>query len=761
MCYTRVKSQLDALALLLARILMEDLAWKQGLYALSTSLGGSMLCHIQTTNALRALATRSFTKTKEECMGMCIVRGAVGGKAPGKQGVQTWQTWPALAGRRVPLCGGMLSSPAVRNATLGLRRHLAGITFGVTKSSPPPPPSDPPSPTPPPGPPPLLPPSIPPPPLPSPPPPPYPHIPPGAPPCAPPLSPPPWIALGRLPQQVPENIATGGLVGLAGLLSIVFFVSSRLTWGDRVMGTHPYLSKTAARMSLCFTVGCSLGDVFTDILYVSVHPYASFQLWFGACAVLAAPAVVFSLGSGLLRQLIARGIPRMVVAATRFIPKERRALDDQETQYCLLRGVCLPFSALVAVVYLLFIKPLLCVVMLFLAANLKLVVFPRLMSRLIDFVLHELPEEEASVQTAPFGITPNSSMPGASKYVSTTISSIDETEDVFRLNLVFLSALFFGSIPQLGITLANTRLLAQSSAADGYSVLALVSIGFSVLVIVLHVSRMGIWCSRYRWRMDLRMPMYPLKDTQLHRLQLIRNLYKASNSFTSAVWAPDTDRENRISAAAERVSKADHTSRASASNDGGAQPSSSSGPRSFMAAVIIEHETKKPGWLSLQVGQVVNVLFENPAADEVFVKVLVDGRQGSFPMRCVTLSEERGRPQRAEVPDGLPPEIELQPTVKRATSSAASVGININANKSQLQLHRAAELQRTRSAAAAAATTAQMQRTASGSTLKYNERITRARSLNISNNTSCGRLKSTEDNSEIAAYVQSALRSVG
>jgi hypothetical protein len=39
-------------------------------------------------------------------------------------------------------------------------------------------------------------------------------------------------------------------------------------------------------------------------------------------------------------------------------------------------------------------------VLLFLAVNLKLVVFPRLMSRLIDFVLHELPEEEASVQTA-------------------------------------------------------------------------------------------------------------------------------------------------------------------------------------------------------------------------------------------------------------------------------------------------------------------------------------------------------------------------
>ena len=571
------------------------------------------------------------------------------------------------------------------------------------------------------------------------------------------------------------------------------------------MGTHPFLSKTLARLSLCFTVGCSLGDFFTDVLYVTVHPYASFQLWVAACTVLVLPALVFALGSGLLPQIIGRGIPRMIVAATRFVPKERRALDNEvcpllcprHTTCCLVRGACLPVSAVAAVLYLVLIKPVLCLVLLFLAVNLKLVVFPRLMSRLIDFVLHELPEEEASVQTAPFGIAPNSG--SQVKYISSTSSSIDETEDVFRLNLAFLSAMVFGSMPQLGITIANTFLLGQSSAASGFPeaasgvpVLALVSMFFSVLVIVLHGGRMAYWSSKYGWRMDLRMIMYPLKDTHLHRLQLIRNLYKASNSLTSAVWAPDNGRENaarekRINAAAERTSRAECTSRASkasaSSNGSSPEPSSASGPRTYMAAVTMKHDTNKPGWLSLEVGQVVNVLFENPAADEVFVKVLVDGRQGSFPMRCVTLNDDKGSENRkaeslarsrSTLSAGMPPEIELQPS--RSTSStklvtagntvsSAEVAFDVDGVKSQLQLHRAAELQKTR-AAAAAASTSQMQRSASG-TLKYKERLTRARSTNSC--TPCGRGgKSGEENSEMAAdlaktaaLVESALRSVG
>ena len=417
-------------------------------------------------------------------------------------------------------------------------------------------------------------------------------------------------------------------------------------------------------------MGCSLGDFFTDVLYVAVHPYASVQLWVAACTVLVLPALVFSLGSGLLFQVIGRGIPRMIVAATRFGPKEVRALKKGGVS-CLVRGACLPVSTVAAVLFLVLIKPVLCLVLLFLAVNLKLVVFTRLMSRLIDFVLHELPEEEASVQTAPFGISPNSN--SQVKHISSTSSSMDETEDVFRLNLAFLSAMVFGTMPQLGITISNTYYLGQSSAASGYPeaasgppVLALVSMFFSVLVIFLHGGRMVYWRNRYGWRMDLRMIMYPLKDTHLQRLQLIRNLYKASHSIVSTPWAPDTGREKRTSAAAERTPWA---TRASASSNGSiAEPSSSSGPRTYMAAVTTRHETTKPGWLSLDVGQVVNVLFENPSADEVFVKVLVDGRQGSFPMRCVTLNDDKGMEYRkaeskaerirskSKMPVGLPPE---------------------------------------------------------------------------------------------------------
>lgn len=572
-------------------------------------------------------------------------------------------------------------------------------------------------------------------------------------------------------------------------MSIAFFLLSRVDCGSLLgtsrglKGTHPFLSKTSARLSLCFTVGCSLGDFFTDVLYVAVHPYASFQLWVAACTVLVLPALVFSLGSGLLFQVIGRGIPRMIVAATRFGPKEMRALKKGGVR-CLVRGACLPVSTVAAVLFLVLIKPVLCLVLLFLAVNLKLVVFTRLMSRLIDFVLHELPEEEASVQTAPFGISPGSQV----KYISSTSSSMDETEDVFRLNLAFLSAMVFGTMPQLGITITNTYFLGQSSAASGFPeaadgppVLALVSMFFSVLVIFLHGGRMVCWANMYGWRMDLRMIMYPLKDTHLQRLQLIRNLYQASHSLVSTPWAPETSREKRTNAAAERTPWA---TKASASSNGSIpEPSSSSGPRTYMAAVTTRHDTTKPGWLSLEVGQVVNVLFENPSADEVFVKVLVDGRQGSFPMRCVTLNDDKGLVYRkaeskaerirskSKMPVGQPPEeVELQTSrstssLVRANTVSSEVAFRVE-EKSQLQLHRAAELRKTRTAASLAASEAasasQMQRSASG-TLKYNERLTRARSTS-----SCTGGKSGEEKSEVAAdlaktaaLVESALRSVG
>jgi hypothetical protein len=398
------------------------------------------------------------------------------------------------------------------------------------------------------------------------------------------------------------------------------------------------------------------------------------------------------------------------------------------------------------------------VCLLFFAVNFKLVVFPRLMSILIDFVLHELPEEEASVQTAPFGLTPNPGSPVRPKMASST-SSVDETEDVYRLNLAFMSALFFGSIPQLGITIANTHLLSLahddsdclSSFTElcerGFSVLAIVSISFSLFWIVLQMYRMCLWADRYGWQMDLSMPVYPLRDSQVHRLRVVQQLYKSSTSMVGNVWAPDTNREKRISAAAERMS------RASNGGETSSQQSSSSGARSYMAAVTMEHETKKPGWLSLQVGQVVNVLFENPAADEVFVKVLVDGRQGSFPMRCVTMNDcDPGEGVRES-------DIELAPLTPKVSTAAA--GVDSHSEKSQLQLHRAAELQRSREQEkemAAEAKEKEMQRSASGS-LKYKERLTRARFTN-----SClpsDKDKQSEENSEIAAYVQSALRSVG
>ena len=519
-------------------------------------------------------------------------------------------------------------------------------------------------------------------------------------------------------------------------------------------------------------VGCSLGDVFTDVLYVTVHPYASFQLWVAACVVLALPTIVFSLGSGLLFQVIGQGVPRMIVAATRFVPKERRAMDKEvcpllcpkHTNCCLLRGACLPVSAVAAVLYLVLIKPVLCVVLLFLTPNLKLVVFPRLMSKLIDYLLHELPEEEASVQVGIMGVSPGMSSPSR-RISSSASSSIDETEDVFRLNLAFLSAAVFGSMPQLGIMIANTYYLGQSSAASGFPeavsgfpVLAAVSIFFSVLVTILHVGRMVYWINRYGWRMDLRMIMYPLKDTQVHRLQLVRNLYKASNSLVSAHWAQDSGRDNRI----KRMVSGPQSATTSTGGGGNLRnhlaKAQTSGPRSYMAAVTVKHETSRPGWLSLEVGQVVNVLFENSAADEVFVKVLVDGRQGSFPMRCVTLNEDKGsETKRAEMPVGMPPEIELQPSSaklvtggKTVSATGVSVALDTRSHKSQLQLMRAAELQRTRTTG-----TSELKKSRAADE-KYNERLTRARST--SSFGPVGSPGGREENSEIAACVESALR---
>ena len=130
------------------------------------------------------------------------------------------------------------------------------------------------------------------------------------------------------------------------------------------------------------------------------------------------------------------------------------------------------------------------------------------------------------------------------------------------------------------------------------------------------------------------------------------------------------------------------------------------------------------------------------------------------------------------MPAGTPPDIELQPS--RSTSStklvtagntvsSAEVAFNVDGEKSQLQLYRAAELQKTRTAAAAASAS-QMQRSAS-CTLKYKERLTRARSTSQVQRSASGTLrggKPGEENSEMAAdlaktaaLVESALRSVG
>merc|ERR1711959_254314 len=112
------------------------------------------------------------------------------------------------------------------------------------------------------------------------------------------------------------------------------------------------------------------------------------------------------------------------------------------------------------------------------------------------------------------------------------------------------------------------------------------------------------------------------------------------------------------------------------------------------------------------------------------------------------------------MPVGLPPEeVELQTSrstsslVRANTVSSSEIGVAFRVEeKSQLQLHRAAELRKTRTAASLAASEAasasQMQRSASG-TLKYNERLTRAKS------TSCctgGKLsgKSEKEKSEMA-----------
>ena len=464
-------------------------------------------------------------------------------------------------------------------------------------------------------------------------------------------------------------IATAGLVGFVGLLTIVFIFTSRIVIGDRITGTHPSLSTYWARFSLWLTAGCYLADFLTDVFYVGTQPFASFVLWVAACCALAAPSVVFLLWSGLLRHTVSHGIPRMLKAARTHIPRQWRRLWESADA----RLLCLPLTGLVVVLYLL-LKPVLCLVLLVLVVNLKLVIFPELMSRLVDYVGHERPEANDAVM---IDIAPNNPSPASSdgsdaqprtptkpKVVRSPSASLDEADNVFRLNLAFLSAAFFRSMPQLGITLANNISLEQSSAGAGFSVLALVSIGFSALVTLLQLYRITEWRSRYGWRMDLRMPVYPVSDSQVQRLTLVANLYKSSTALTSTVWAPEASLGKRQTTTTMWDSGLDD-------KDDYVPAANYKEPISYMAAVTTSHHTKKAGWLSLQVGQVVNVLFENPASDEVFVKVLVDGRQGSFPMHCVTMNDTKQlSPTLAATSSSKQP----SPTLAATSSTLAAAG---------------------------------------------------------------------------------------
>ena len=459
-----------------------------------------------------------------------------------------------------------------------------------------------------------------------------PSSPPSSPPSAPPLHPPappswppppPWYGNERLSPET-SSLVTFGIVGSVSLLSVCLFCSSRITWKGRVYGTLPYLTRAWNRAMLSATVGSSMADFFLDVHYVTTQPYASLGLWAVSAFLLLAPAVFFFLTSGFLHKYCTLGVPRMTSVAYRFAGRMREQTwrefafgqPDSLLYLCLwlvysaARGVILPLVVLIAAVYMV-LKPFLCMFLLFLAINIKLAVFPSLMSHLLKFSLEE------DVVSRPD----------------------DPGEAVFRLNLSFLSEVAMEAMPQLLIKVANHFLL-----GDAITPTATVSILFSAVIILSSTYRFGFWIARYGWRKGLRVPMTPLSDAQQEQLKLARRQYLSASTLGGLQGARTTSSETELNETdAHDGCGGEPTLRPTVAPPPAdtAPPTVQSAPEApverYKATVTTTEVSENEGWLSLEAGQVVTVLYENPGADEVFVKAK-DG-QGYFPKRCVARNE--------------------------------------------------------------------------------------------------------------------------
>ena len=305
--------------------------------------------------------------------------------------------------------------------------------------------------------------------------------------------------------QDTSSLITIGIVASVALFSVCLFGSSRISWNGHIYGTLPHLTKAWNRCALSTTVGFSMANFFMDVHYVLTQPYASLGLWTVSAFLLTAPAIFFFLTSGFLHKYVTLGVPRMTSAAHRFAARMRAktwcelAFGQPDSFplvclwfiYCAVRGVTLPLIVLAVAVYIV-LKPFLCMFLLFLAINIKLAVFPSLMSHLLKFSL-----EEDVV-----------SMPD------------DPEEAIFRLNLSFLSEIAMESIPQLVIKVANLLLLGVAITPT-----ALVSIVASAFVIFSNTYHIGFWIARHGWRKGLRVPMFPLSDAQQEKLKWARQQF--------------------------------------------------------------------------------------------------------------------------------------------------------------------------------------------------------------------------------------------
>lgn len=469
---------------------------------------------------------------------------------------------------------------------------------------------------------------------------PMPSPPPSPPPSAPP--PPPWYRDDRLPAEAASS-ATVGIVVFVTLVSLWLFCSSRISWRGRVYGTHKQLTKLSARASLSFTVGCSMADFFTDVLYVATQPYFSLRLWAVSAFLLVAPAVFFFFTSGFLYKYATLGVPRMVSAAQRFAERIRDStsqprgfgVPDSLPLMCLWLGYSairwsgLLLLALAVAIYMIF-KPFLCMFLLFVAINVKLAVFPSLMSRLLKFSL-----EDDVVSRAG-----------------------DEAEDIFRLNLSFLSELAVESTPQLAVLVANTLLLDQAITST-----ALLSIIFSGLVVATHSYRFGFWIAKYGWRKGLHVPLYPLADAQLQRLSMLRRQCLSSNSLPAPAPSsaeppvvlhhhpdsPPTEANPKSTPQPPQTSQCEMQPLAEASptpppahaeeraEERTKEPACAPAEQPYKAIVTTAYVAEDREHLALKLAQVVTVLYES--ADEVYVKTS-DNQQGYFPKRCVDRLED-------------------------------------------------------------------------------------------------------------------------